>query len=128
MLQVKVKRKRNKMENELKKNIYTDEEITMIKSLFGGDNGLKNLKLLRKIFAPEYDSELPIGRSQEVILWQNLDQLTSMAPADREIAILSQIKLTRHIESNLQTLHFMANRKEETFEELEKRMKKDSTK
>lgn len=116
------------MEAELKKNKYSDEELAIIKSLFGGDNGVKNLKLLRKVFAPEYDYNLPIGRQQETILWQNLDQLSSMAPADREIAILSQIKLTRHIEGGLQALIFLANQKGETLEDVTKRMEKNSTK
>jgi hypothetical protein len=116
------------MENELRKNKYTDDELATIKALFGGESGAKNLRLLRKVFAPEYDYDMPVGRQQEFVLWQNLDQLISMAPADREIAILSQIKLTKHLEAQLQSLLFMATRKEETIEELENRLRKDSTK
>jgi len=102
--------------------------LHMIKSMFGGEVGIANLKLLRKIFSPEYDYNLPIGRQQETIMWQNLDQLTSMAPADREVAILSQIKLSKHIEQQLQTLFYLVFQKEETMEDLAKRMQKNSTK
>jgi hypothetical protein len=116
------------MENELKKNKYTDDELFTLKSLFGGEHGIANLKLLRKVFAPGYDFELPIGRQQEVIMWQNLEQMGAMPPADREVAILSQIKLSKHIEQQLQTLMTLANRKEETAEELGMRMNKNSSK
>lgn len=116
------------MNEELKRNKYNDEEIGRIKSIFGGENGKENIKLLRKMFAPEYDYNLPIGRQQEVILWQNLDQMALMLPADREIAILSQIKLSKHIEAQLQTLLFMANQVEETLEDVAKRQAKNSTK
>jgi hypothetical protein len=116
------------MEKELSKNRYNDDEFQIIKSLFGGEKGLKNLKLLRKVFSPEYDYDLPIGRQQDKILWQNLDQMMAMAPADREIAILSQIKLTRHIETQLQGLFYLASQKETTVEELAEKMRKNSAK
>jgi hypothetical protein len=115
------------MNEELKRNKFSSEELSRIKSIFGGENGKENIKLLRKMFAPEYDYNLPIGRQQEVIMWQNLDQMVSMAPADREIAILSQIKLSRHLEAQLQTILFLANQEEETLEDVAKRMSKNST-
>lgn len=116
------------IEEQLRQNRYTEEEKQTIKSLFGGENGIKNLKILRKVFFPQYDYDLPIGQQQVDMGWYGLEMLAQMAPQDRELAILSQVRLSNHIEKQLQTLMVLANQKEENEEERKKKLEKDSVK
>jgi len=104
---------------------YSDNEIGTIKSLFGGENGESNLKLLRKVFLPKYDYEAPLGQTVDS-LWMGLEQLSQMSPQDREVAILVQIRMNNHLEQQLLTLKFLANEKEETEEARLKRLKANS--
>ena len=113
--------------NEQKQRRYTDEEIGVIKSLYGGDNGENNLKLLRKVFLPKYDYDAPLGQTVDS-LWIGLDALSQMSPQDREVAILVQIRLNNHLEQQLLTLKYLANEKEVSAEEEAKRRKADSMK
>ncbi len=116
------------MENELKLNRYTDEEIGIIKDMYGGPNGAKNLKLLRKVFFPEYDYSSPIGRPVPDIRLMGLEEMAQMSPGDRELAMLSQIRLASHLERQLQMLFVMANEKEASELEKKEKAKKDSNK
>ena len=106
---------------------YSEKELKMMKSMFGGDNGLKNLKLLSKVFLPKYDYDAPIGQTVDS-LWMGLEQLSSMTPQDREMAIMTQIRINNHLEKQLMTLQYFANEKEESKEEKAKRLKADSAK
>ena len=113
------------MDENKKQRRYTDSEIGIIKSLFGGENGESNLKLLRKVFLPKYDYEAPLGQTVDS-LWMGLESLSQMSPQDREVAILVQIRMNNHLEQQLLTLKFLANEKELTPEELAKKKKADS--
>lgn len=106
-----------------KKMRFEEDELDLLRSTFGGNDRL--LKLLRKVFLPEYDPAAPFG--QTIDLWLSLS-LENMSPYDRELAIIARNKLIQHVESNILQLQFLANSKGETPEEKEKRLKKDSSK
>jgi len=48
--------------------MYTEDELTLIKATF--KNNEKLLKLMRKVFLPEYDPNAPLG--QVIDLWLSL--------------------------------------------------------
>jgi len=113
------------MEEEAKRGRLTDEERVAVKSAFRGNRAL--ISALRKLFAPQYDYEAPIGKQMD-IRWMGLEQMMSMSPQDRELVFLSQIRLNNHLEQQLAVLTVIANEKEETPAEKEARVKKDSLK
>jgi hypothetical protein len=86
----------------------TDDEIKLIKSAFQNNDPL--LKVLRKVFLPDVDFNAPF--SQVVDMWTSLP-LDQMAPQDREVSILSRIKLINHLEMQLAQLRYLANEKED---------------
>ena len=112
---------------QFKQKRFTEDELLRIKALYSGENGVANLKLLRKVFFPQYDYEAPLGQTVHS-LWMGLDQLAQMAPADRELAILSQIRLNQHIERHLIELSVLANQNVETEEEKKAKARRDSSK
>ena len=101
----------------------TTEEIQMIKSAFTGNVAL--LKLMRKIFLPEYDPKAPLGQS--VDLW-TIKDISAMSPEEVKIYFLARRDLILHIESNLLQLQHLANTNLETVEEALARTKKNSSK
>jgi hypothetical protein len=102
---------------------FTDEELSLIKVAFKGNEKL--LKLLRKVFLPEYDPQAPLG--QAVDLWMTLD-LGQLTPEERAVRIYARNGLINHVESRLIELNTLAEMKEETKEEQEARQQKDSVK
>ena len=102
---------------------FTDEELTIIKSTFKGNEKL--LKLLRKVFLPEYDPYAPIG--QVVDLWMTLD-LANLSEQEREVRIFARNGLISHVEQQLLQLNVLAEMKFETPKEEAERKEKDSTK
>jgi hypothetical protein len=101
----------------------TDEEIEAIKSAFQGN--IKLLKIMRKIFLPEYDPKAPLG--QTVDLW-TIKDISSMPPEEVKIYFLARKDLIMHIESQLMQLQILAGTKLETMEEWTARNKKNSNK
>lgn len=104
---------------------FSEEELTLLKATFKDNEKL--LKLLRKVFLPQYDPYAPFGQTVDS-LWMGLDQLSQMVPQDRETMILTQIRLNNHIERQLMQLDALAKLKNETEEEEKARLEKDSTK
>ena len=102
---------------------FSDEELSLIKTTFKGNEKL--LKLLRKVFLPEYDPQAPLG--QTIDLWMTLD-LGSLTPEEQRVRIHARNSLIMHIESRLIELNTLADRKEETQAEKKERMEKDSLK
>ncbi|KKQ75521.1 MAG: hypothetical protein US97_C0039G0010 [Microgenomates group bacterium GW2011_GWF1_38_5] len=100
----------------------TPEEKTVIEQTFG--NNTKLLKLMRKIFLPEYDPSAPVG--QVVDLW-TIKDISSMTPEEVKVYFMTRRDLILHIESQLMQLQALSQ-KTETVEEALKRQKKDSTK
>ena len=104
---------------------FTEAEIQLMRNTFGGNEDL--LILLRKVLWPSFDWEAPVGQTK-CGMWVGLDQLMQMTPQDREVVILTQIRLNNAIEHSLMEIQYLANSKEETAEEREAREKKDSVK
>lgn len=101
---------------------FTDDELHLIKSTFGGNEAL--LKVLRKVFLPEYDPTAPLG--QVIDLWLNLD-LEGKSEVDREIRIRARNEMIMHTEQMILQLKLLSER-EETVEEALNRKRKDSAK
>lgn len=99
------------------------EEIEVIKSAFKGNTAL--LKLMRKIFLPEFDPKSPLG--QTVDLW-TIKDISTMSPEEVKIYFLARRDLILHVESNLMQLQHLAETKLESVEEALARLKKDSSK
>lgn len=103
---------------------FTESEMSLIRNTF---NREEVLKLLRKVLWPDFDWSAPIGQTKYG-MWVGLEQLMQMSPQDREVAILSQIRLNNAIEHSLMELQYLASTKEETGEEKQEREAKDSVK
>lgn len=110
-------------ENQGQQMRFTDDEIRLIKGAFGGNDTL--LKLLRKVFLPEYDPKAPI--SQVIDLWMTVS-VKNLSPEEARINIIARNEVINHIEQQLIQLKILSEQKLETFEEVEKRLKKDSNK
>jgi len=100
---------------------YSDEELDLIKKTFKGN--VKLLKLLRKVFLPEYDPQAPLG--QVIDLWMTLD-LGGLSQEEQAIRLHSRNGLILHLEHQLNELNVLAELKEETPNEKEARLAKDS--
>lgn len=109
---------------------YTEGEVLKIQAMFGGANGLENLKLLRKVFLPEYDYNAPLNQTID-LRWDAFENLPMMTPSDREVFIMSHFKMIKHIERMLNELTSLAQQTEISEEEKKRRAeieKKNSTK
>lgn len=102
---------------------FSEKELSIIRNIFNGRDDL--LKLLRKVFLPELDPELPIG--QMIDLWMTLD-IKDKPPEEVKIQLIARNTVITHIESQLMQLRTLANSGEETPEMLKARLKKDSSK
>ncbi len=101
---------------------FSDDELNLIKTTFGGNEKL--LKLLRKVFLPEYDFNAPLG--QVIDLWMTID-VTNLTPDMAYIRLLARNQTISHVEQQIMQLSVLSNRKEETEKEKSERLKKDST-
>lgn len=115
----------NYLEEKIKELRYTDEEVALLKATFGGNDKL--LKLLRKVFAPSYDPQAPLHKTTD-IMWVGLEQLAQMAPGDRELILMSQIRLNRHLENCLLDLSVLVNTTEASPEQMKAKEVKNSGK
>ena len=100
----------------------TPEEKAIIEQTFGGNTKL--LKLMRKIFLPEYDPNAPLGQTIDLWMTINLENLTSQ---EKEIRIQARNEVILHIENQLIQLKSLSQ-KLETTEEVIKRINKNSAK
>ena len=74
---------------------FDENELALFRSLFGSD---ESIKLLRKLFLPEYDPHAPLG--QVVDLWLTLD-IADQEPEEAKRRILARNDLIKHVESCL---------------------------
>ena len=102
---------------------YSEGEMEILQKTFKGNEKL--LKLLRKVFLPEYEPDAPIG--QVVDLWMTLD-LGGLSPQEQSVRIFARNSLITHIEHMINELNALANKKEETPAEVAARIGKDSIK
>ncbi len=103
---------------------FSDDELKLVKSAFKGNTEL--LKLMRKVFLPEFDPDAPIG--QTIDLWMTIN-IEKMTTEEAMIHLHARNSLILHIETMISQLSAMAEVPEgETPKELEERLKKDSLK
>lgn len=102
---------------------FTEEELDLIQRTFKGNEKL--LKLMRKVFLPEYDPDAPLG--QVIDLWMTVP-VKEMTPNDAMVNILSRNALISHVEMQLQQLNLLAGVDAKTEEEIKEKLKKDSAK
>ena len=101
----------------------TEEELTLIKSTFGGNERV--LKLLRKVFLPEYDPMAPFG--QTIDLWLAATQLKELPPDIAYQHILARNMVIGHVEAQIEQLRFFAGQPTVTKDEEKLKEKMDST-
>lgn len=101
---------------------FTEEELGIIKATFGGNERL--LKLLRKVFLPEFDQSAPLG--QTIDLWMAMTNLKELLPDQAYQHIMARNSVIVHIETQLTQLHFLAEQKEESPDQKAAREKKSS--
>jgi hypothetical protein len=108
--------------------IYTDQELELLKNTFAENEPL--LKLLRKVFLPRIsDSAADIGgMTADVAMHPDLQVKSYPTIEQAMVGIEAHTKALQHVESCLWKMKQLAGLKNETVEELKKRLEKDSTK
>lgn len=99
------------------------DEVSIIRNTFGGNEEL--LKLMRKIFLPELDSNAPLGQNIDLWMTVKIDELTNEQAI---VNLKARNTVISHIEMQLQVLSHLANTESPSPEEQLMRLKKDSTK
>lgn len=100
----------------------TEDEIALIKATYGGNERL--LKLLRKIFLPEYDPTAPFG--QTIDLWLAATDLKQMPPDIAYQHMMARNMVIGHVEAQIEQLRYFANLTTPNPEEQEAKAKLDS--
>lgn len=100
---------------------FTKEEVEVLKGAFAGNERL--LKLLRKVFLPEYEYDAPLG--QVVDLWMSVP-VEGLTPEEAIIKLTARNQLIMHTEQQILQLHALVNAEELSPEELAKRAAKNS--
>lgn len=101
----------------------TEDELTLMKATFGGNERL--LKLLRKMFLPEYDPMAPFG--QTIDLWLAATDLKQMAPDQAYQHMMARNMVIGHVEAQIEQIRYFAELKKPNAEETAKNAKLDST-
>lgn len=105
---------------------YTEEDIQLIKGVFKGNDKL--LRLVRKVFIPELTPE----NVEIVAIGGLIDIYGSISPDRAPEDVVTDVKarnlLLAHLNTQMISLQSIANAQDETMEELEARLKKNSTK
>lgn len=111
------------MEKNSQQMRFSDNELELLKKTFKDNEHL--LKLLRKIFLPEYDFSAPLGQVMD--LWLTVD-VRNLDPQQAYVRLLARNELITHVETMLLQINSLANMKLDTPEEVEAKKKKDSMK
>ncbi len=102
---------------------FSEAELLQLKAMFGGDDKLGNIKLMRKLFLPSYEADAPL--QQNIDLWMTIN-LNDLTPEEALIRMYSRNEVILHIEQRLNQIQVLANVIEETPQERAERLKKDS--
>lgn len=102
---------------------FSEEELSVLQGAFKGNEKL--VKLLRKVFLPEYDAHAPFG--QGIDLWMTID-LRTLNPEQAYLRLLARNELIMHVETQLMQINVLANLEKGSKEDEEKRKKANSTK
>ena len=102
---------------------FTDDELNLIKTTFGDNERL--LKLIRKVFLPEFDPNAPLG--QMIDIWMTIP-IKELSPEQAYQLIAARNELVSHVDQQLIQLSVLANTEAKTVEELKAERKTNSTK
>lgn len=102
---------------------YSTEELTLLKGVFGDNEKL--VKLMRKMFLPEYDPNAPLG--QAIDLWMTVD-MKGLSAEEALFRLTIRNELISYIEFRLQEINVLANMKELSEAEKKEKGKLDSSK
>lgn len=102
---------------------FSNTELEVLRTHFKGNEPL--LKLLRKVFLPELDPDVPLG--QQIDLWMTIN-LESLKPDQALIQLHARNSLIVHLETQLMQLRNLSEMTIESPEESTERQKKDSSK
>lgn len=100
-----------------------EDEVGIIKSTFKDNEKL--LKLMRKIFLPEFEADGPLGG--QIDIWMTTP-LQNLSTEEKLVQITARNLLIAHIETQLLQLKALANSDAKSIEEVRENLKKDSTK
>jgi hypothetical protein len=100
----------------------TDDELELIRATFKGNDRL--LKLLRKMFLPEYDPTAPFGQS--IDLWLAATDLKALGHDEAYQLIMARNMVISHVEAQIISLQHLAESFVESPEEMQAKKKKDS--
>lgn len=101
---------------------FTEDELALIKDTFKGNDRL--LKLLRKVFLPEYDPEAPIGQALDLWLATPVDQLSD----EQAIALIRSRNATiGHVEFQIHQLQILSEMETLTPEQIAEKAKANSS-
>lgn len=108
--------------------IYSDEELELFKRHFAENEPL--LKLLRKVFFPSITTSVADvgGLHEDIAFHPDLDIKNYPSAEQAVIGINAHSKALKYVESKLWQIKQLAGLKNESVEELKKRLEKDSAK
>lgn len=102
---------------------FTDSELALVKGTFAENEEL--LKLMRKVFLPELDPSAPI--QQMIDLYMTLPT-ENQTPDEIAINLKARNILIAHLEMQLGQLRTLAGMKNESVEQTQERLQKNSNK
>ena len=101
---------------------FDEGELELIRTTFKDNPAL--LKLLRKVFLPEYDPKAPLGQAFD--LWMTL-QIQGMTPDVAYVHMLARNQVITHVEQQLLQLDALAGIEPENPKQIAERAKKNGT-
>lgn len=103
---------------------FSEQELLTLKQMFGGENNESRIKLLRKVFLPEYDPNAPL--QQNIDLWMTVP-IKDLSMEEAYVRLIARNEVITHVEAMLTQINLLANREELTEEQLKERIRKNST-
>lgn len=102
---------------------FTDAELALIKGTFAENEEL--LKLMRKVFLPELDPSAPIQQMIDLYMTISTEGQT---PDEIALNLKARNTLIAHLEMQLGQLRILAGMKNESVEQTQERLQKNSNK
>lgn len=102
---------------------FSDLELAALKAIFGGEHNEGNIKLLRKLFLPNYDPDAPL--QQNIDLWMTIN-LADLSQEEALVRMYARNEVINHIEQRLNQIQILANMEAETPGEQAERLKRNS--
>ncbi len=102
----------------------TPEDIAVLKAMFEERDGA--VEVIRKIFYPQLTADNPIHSNQD--MWYPGLDLSNMTNEQKIIAVEAHGKLVKHVEGCLAIIKMLVGEKNESPEQVLKRLQQNSSK